>query len=299
MGTLEWAAASVGRGARVDSMMVLEGGGACAIHALDVLDVRGMRHPLVLKRFFRRSWVAREPDIALREARVLEALATAPLPTPELVAVDPDGSHCDHPALLMTRLPGRVELAPRDLDAWLRAIAEPLLVIHALPERFHGLVKRYATYQQLDALRVPGWSSESAAWQEIIRFVQRPAPLSADCLLHRDYHPTNILFAAERVTGVLDWTNASHGPPGVDLSHCRLNLVQLYGVEVAERFLAVHRVVSGETHLDAAWDAYCLVETLPEPSVYWGWLNLGVTGLTVERVRRRLDEYARLVASRL
>ena len=73
--TLAWVAECVGARARVDGWMLLEGGSACAIHGVDVLDARGVRQPLVLKRFFRRDWVAREPDLAAREARHLEWLA--------------------------------------------------------------------------------------------------------------------------------------------------------------------------------------------------------------------------------
>ena len=45
--------------------------------------------------------------------------------------------------------------------------------------------------------------------------------------------------------------------------------------------------------------AFTLVEALPSPSVYWGWVNLGVTNVTVERIRCRLDAYATLLASRV
>lgn len=280
--------------------MILEGGGACALHALDVFDARGRRHPLVLKRFFREDWLAREPDVAAREARILEALGPTSLPTPQLVGVDPDGSGCDHPAVLMTRLPGRVELAPPDLEAWLRGIAELLPRIHELPAAFRDLVQPFRVYQQLDALEVPTWSREPDAWQRIVDFAQAPLPAADDCFVHRDYHPTNILWLQGRVSGVLDWTNASHGPAGVDAGHCRLNLVQLFGVDVAERFLAIVLEIVGRRELpNPAWDIVSLVEMLPKPSVYWGWVNLGVTGLTVERVCERLDAYAALLASRI
>jgi len=76
--------------------------------------------------------------------------------------------------------------------------------------------------------------------------------------------------------------------------------VELYGVPVAERFLGLYRELSGARgELDPTWDLFSLVEVLPEPSVYWGWVNLGVPDLTVSRVRERLDEYATLLASRI
>jgi hypothetical protein len=42
-----------------------------------------------------------------------------------------------------------------------------------------------------------------------------------------------------------------------------------------------------------AWVAECV----GADGVYWGWLNLGVSGLSTQIVRARLDDYvARLVA---
>jgi hypothetical protein len=103
------------------------------------------------------------------------------------------------------------------------------------------------------------------------------------------------------VSAVLDWTNASCGPPGADAGHCRLNLVKLYGVEIAERFREIlHQTADGvEGGRDPTWDIFSLIEVLPNPSVYWGWVNLGVTNLTVQLVQSRLDTYAELLASRL
>ena len=37
-----------------------------------------------------------------------------------------------------------------------------------------------------------------------------------DPLVHLDYHPLNVMTDGERVTGVLDWTNARAGDPRAD-----------------------------------------------------------------------------------
>ena len=47
---------------------------------------------LVLRIHTNDEWLAREPDLAAREAAVLELLAPTAVPAPELVAVDPDGA---------------------------------------------------------------------------------------------------------------------------------------------------------------------------------------------------------------
>lgn len=156
-----WVCGAIGARARVDSWMVAVGGSACAIHAVDVVDAGGVRHPLVLKRFFREDWLAKEPDVAAREAHHLQLLETAELPlppVPRLVAVDPSGEACDVPAVLMTRLPGRAELLPEDTEAWLRSLAEPLASLHALPESVWAGLSPYRSYADVEHLEVPSWT---------------------------------------------------------------------------------------------------------------------------------------------
>lgn len=297
--TLAWAASEVGGGARVDSFMILEGGGACAIHAVDILDARGVRHPLVLKRFFRPEWLAREPDLAQREARILRALEAVDLPIPRVVGVDADGTACDCPAVLMTRLPGRVDLAPEDEDAWLRGLVEPLPYLHGADSAVRDAAPAYWTYNDVVDFDVPPWTREPAAWQRVLEVAARPPPPFTDRFLHRDYHPTNLLWTQGRVTGVLDWTSASHGPAAIDLCHCRANLVKLYGLPMADRFLAMHESLApGTADYDPYWDCVTLLEQLPEPGVYWGWRNLGINGLTEAIVRGRLDTWAVAAAAR-
>jgi hypothetical protein len=299
--TLAWAAACVGASARVDSWMILDGGSACAIHALDVVDAHGGRHPLVLKRFFRQDWVEREPDVAEREARHLDLLAGVDLPIPRLVGVDAYAGVCDLPSVLMTRLPGRAQLLPDDMDVWLRRLVEPLPVLHAIDGWRVASLAPHRSYVAIDRLTVPDWSSCKPTWARAIECVQGPAPEALDRFVHRDYHPTNVLFTQGRVSAVLDFTDASRGPAAADLAHCRLNLALLHGPAVAERFLEIHEEVApGSIELSPYWDLLDLVEVLPgPPSVYWGWRNLGVTQLSEEIVGQRADEYVSLLVAKL
>jgi aminoglycoside phosphotransferase len=38
------------------------------------------------------------------------------------------------------------------------------------------------------------------------------------CLLHLDYHPANVVFDGNQVSGIIDWTNARIGDPRADLA---------------------------------------------------------------------------------
>ena len=61
------------------------------------------------------DWAADDPDYTVdREVRVLGLLVATPVPAPLVVAADPDGSRCDVPAILLTRLTGH---PPRRADA--------------------------------------------------------------------------------------------------------------------------------------------------------------------------------------
>jgi hypothetical protein len=68
-------------------------------------------------------------------------------------------------------------------------------------------------------------------------------------MIHRDFHPENALWSRGRLTGIVDWTQASWGPPGLDLGHMRWNLVLDGGQPIADQFLARYQALTG-TSLD-------------------------------------------------
>lgn len=101
-------------GVRVLGQRALEGGTSAAMHRL-ALDGRDA---VVVRRFVL-DWITDEPWAPTNEATVLRLLATAPVPAPHLVAVDPDGAITGVPAVVMSALPGEVVWDPPDLDPWL------------------------------------------------------------------------------------------------------------------------------------------------------------------------------------
>jgi aminoglycoside phosphotransferase (APT) family kinase protein len=288
---LRWAAGSVGRGAQVVSVRRLRGGSSTAIHALDVDDRRGRRHRLVLRRFIRPNW--KHPRLPRREATVLGLLERAAYPAPRLIAIDADAQHCDQPALLMTRLPGRVDLAPNDMTSWLGQIAAALPPIHALP--LSHAVQPYRPDYDPKTLDVPSWSRQPEAWTAVLDLARSRRPAMKPRFIHRDYHPGNILWLRGKICGVIDWIKASIGPPGIDLGHCRVNLVYLYGRKVADQFLDAYLSLLGlrrEDH-DPYWDALTVCDSgfAMEPQPFPGWAGIGI-------IKDRLDAYAVAIAAR-
>ncbi|MEX2373544.1 MAG: phosphotransferase, partial [Dehalococcoidia bacterium] len=117
-------------GARVTSVRRLRGGTSAAMHLLG-LD-GGPERTVVLRRFVRADWLAEEPDLPEREARVLDALRGTGLPAPQCLAYDPGGEGCDVPAVLMSRVRGRIEVVPGDLHDYFAQLAAFLPALHAL-----------------------------------------------------------------------------------------------------------------------------------------------------------------------
>ncbi|MBT7099080.1 aminoglycoside phosphotransferase family protein [Candidatus Poribacteria bacterium] len=269
------------------------------MHELVVERRRGARERVVLRRYVRADWLAREPDLAPREARALRLASRAEVATPELIAVDADGSECDVPAVLMSRVPGRVRMEPRDLDGWLRQMAEVLPAIHAVDDAEVAELQRYQTWADLDELEAPRWTREPEAWAAVIALAQGRRPRVKARFIHRDYHPMNVVWSRGRLSGVVDWTNASVGPPGNDVAWCRQNLVASHGLKAAEQFRELYEAVAGEEQ-HPVWDALGVIEMLPGGGPQVAQLHdVGLTSLTRRTLRARFDSYAVSIARRV
>ena len=78
-------------------------------------------------------------------------------PAPALLAADPDGTAAGVLAVLMSRLPGRVNRRPSDTDRWLRRLAKVLPAIDATPLPAADVLPRFAPYPQA-SYQPPNWA---------------------------------------------------------------------------------------------------------------------------------------------
>ncbi|MDA1004377.1 MAG: aminoglycoside phosphotransferase family protein, partial [Chloroflexi bacterium] len=224
---------------------------------------------------------------------------------PELVAVDATAQRCDVPAVLMTRERGRVDLVPTDLDRWLKRLAAPLPTIHSLDPRSvrRARVPVYRPYYDVAHQSPPAWTRVPEAWRALIARAGGPSPASPAGFIHRDYHPGNVLWSRGRVTAVLDWVNASVGPPGVDVAHCRSNLAVLFGREAAERFRTHYEALPGALRHDPYLDAVSVLDSDLASKVVDeapdAWDEQRRQDLTQALGRTRLDAYVEAIADRL
>ena len=294
--TARWVERAVAPGASIEEVAPLAGATSSAVHRLEVASSSG-RLRLVLRYELIPAWLAEEPDALAREAANLRLLAASDLPTSELIAVDADGSESGSPALLMTWLPGQVELRSDDFDGWLAELAAQVPRIHAVAAGDHPW--RHKPYGVPDPVP-PEWSNQPGLWAAAIEIAARPPPAFEPRFIHRDYHPCNVLFEGGRVSGIVDWTLGCVGPGGVDLSHCRGNLHLMYGIEVADRFLDLYQAAAGaESAYHPYWDVLQLVENLPNPpKVYPPWAGFGLDGLDAELMLERREAYLASVLAR-
>ena len=250
-----WIERTLGRDARVVICRRLTGGLTSHVHQVTI-SRRGRRASYVLRWWGERATYA--PRAVADETAILTALAASDVPVPRLIAATTDVAH-GGPAVLMTRVPGRVYLMPRDCEHWLAQMAHMLARIHALAVA----APPFEPWLDTGALAPPADATRPEIWRAAIALVREPAPAVPACFIHRDYQHFNLLWTRERLTGVVDWAGACTGPPALDVGHCRLNLALLFSVEVAERFRDTYEAAAGRT-VHPWWDVHALLSYGPE-----------------------------------
>ena len=272
-------------GGKVVAWRRMTGGISSVVHQLTI-DHGGYREVLVLRRYEPgvRAVVDTETAAMVRhEAAVLSAVHDAGLPAPELVAADADGRESDgHPAILMTRLPGRLDIAPAGPEGWLRQIAAAAARIHdvqvdagpfepridAAAFTTNGWSQRTRSLVPVSAGTpvIPASATRPAVWDAAFGILRQQAPEPATYFIHRDFQHFNLLWQRGRLTGVVDWAGSCTGPADFDAGHCRLNLAVLFGADWAERLRLAYEAEAGRA-VDPWWDLYALTAYSDE----WRW----------------------------
>ena len=285
--TRDWVARAVGLGARVVGGRRLTGGITSSMHRLAVETHTGTRIQVILRRWTSAEWVANSaaPLLVERESQVLRGLESTDIPAPRVLAADPTGEATGVPALLMSRVPGRVDLTPSDRGAWLRQMAAMATRIHATDVDSEP---REWTPREVP---VPDWTSNPAAWKAAADLIRGPVPVYEAHLAHGDYQHFNFLWQRGRLTGVVDWVNACRGPADLDVGHCRLNLAVLNSPELAADFLDAYEADAGR-RVDPYWDIRCAIA--PAFSDWAAFIPIQVDGrapFDAAGMHRRIDDH--------
>lgn len=252
----------------------------------------------VLRVLSNQEWLAQEPDLAVHEAAALQEAQRAGLKAPRLAAYSTEDVGFGAPVVLMTFLEGNVIVTPSDLKSWLEGLVGELACIHR--HRAATFAWTFRSWVNLAALAPPVLTTIPHVWERAIERVSGPAPSTPSVFIHRDYHPTNVLWQGGVVSGVVDWINACQGPAGVDVAHCRTNLALMFGTDAADQFLGSYRQVADRFEYDPYWDLDSVLDMcLPQPTFYAPWEELGLGILPAEELNRRVDAYLASVVRRL
>jgi aminoglycoside phosphotransferase (APT) family kinase protein len=229
---------------------------------------------LVLRWYGGGTFLEAEPDAIAREVAALTVLATSSVPAPRLVAWSEDP-----PAVVTTMVPGETRTDLHDPVA-LRAVLDE---IHALGPG--GLSAwTYRGYHEGVDLRRPAWWHDADLWDRMVQRTTDTRPTAAGVVIHRDFHPDNVLWTGTVITGVVDWVNACLGPAAFDTSHYRVNLAQLHGPEATDVLLPG----------DPAWDieaALGYLDWWDGPAGIDAWAGYW-PHLSAETARSHLEEFA-------
>lgn len=271
----------------------LRGGITSSVHRLTVRTRGGKQTSVVLRR-----WTDADPrervEAVRREARVLQLLERTDIPAPRLLAVS-EGDETDGvAAVLMSRVPGRMDLTPSDPDAWLRQMAATLTRIQALNWDFPAYEPR--PRPKPDA--VPAWVERPSVWRDALTVVQSPPPKTTPCFTHGDFQHFNVLWSRGRLSGVVDWVDPVVSSPDVDVAHCRLNLTILYGPELAERFRHAYEAEAGR-RVEPWWDLQRLTGYGPDWQQFIPLQVAGRAPVDIAGMTRRVEQSMESALSRL
>jgi aminoglycoside phosphotransferase (APT) family kinase protein len=245
------------------------------------------------------AWLADEPDLAAHEAAALEEAQRAGLRAPSVIAHASGEVGFGAPVVLMSFMEGKIELQPVDFEGWLEGLAIELATIHQ-----HAATTfqwRYASWVEREKLAIPTWSRSPHLWERAIELVCGAEPDARQVFIHRDYHPTNILWSQNTVSGVVDWINACRGPAGVDVAHCRTNLAFMFGPSAADEFLKLYSEHAEGFEYNPYWDVDDLLDDkcLPEPGFYPPWKDFGLDEIAPEVLKQRVDAYLESIITKL
>ena len=90
----------------------------------------------------------------------------------------------------------------------------------------------------------PTWWRDARLWEAMVWRTRHARPTAPSVPIHRDFHPDNLLWSGNALTGIVDWGNACLGPAAFDVCHYRVNLAQLHGPEATDAHMPG----------DPAWD---------------------------------------------
>ena len=271
----------------VGDARALAGGQTCSTHEVELTSSNGRRTVVV-----RRHGHGSSVRLARREYHHLERLWADGLPVAEPLLIDEDELF-GVPTVVMSRLPGRPDLAPDDPNDWARQMGETLARIHAVSPSSLGEPALDLVDGRLPDVWLPPIATHplgQRAWDQLRR---DPPAVTPPVVIHGDFQSTNVLWTGGRLSGLLDWTMLCQGPAGIDVGEARFETLLLLGPDAADRLLHAYEAELGTTVADIdAWDLRAaLVLGIVVPLSSWAarYREMGRSDLTLSVLQGRRD----------
>jgi len=274
----------------------MRGGVSSSVHLIQLTDAAGDRQAVVVRRYGE-YWLRTDPAAGAREFKLLEVLARTAFPSPRPLMLDEHGGPFGAPTVVMTRLPGRPLLAPRNLSSFLKQMAHTLAKLHRmpthelafLPEQRDMVTRALGRRPETDdQLQLAVHAAAVAEWSAILS-----QPETRRTLVHGDYWPGNLLWVRGRLTGVVDWEQPRLGDPAKDVATARGDLWVLFGRAAADEFCFEYQRAAGVKVDLAFWDLLISTWAVREMAEWAvGYRILGRPDLTADVAVGRIRAFA-------
>jgi aminoglycoside phosphotransferase (APT) family kinase protein len=170
---------------------------------------------------------------------------------PEPIAADLESAWFGRPAVVMSRLPGRPDVTPKDADSWVAALAQALTQLHETV--LDGTAAALTPSPPIETWHPPAGEHDPLTAAAVRAVTARLSLLSSERVFtHGDFHPGNVLWHRGRISGVVDWSAAGLGARWSELAYCRADVCLLFGPDVADRLADAYADIVGHTSDDLA-----------------------------------------------
>jgi aminoglycoside phosphotransferase (APT) family kinase protein len=292
-------------GSRLRRAWPLAGGISAGMTALEIEAPDGRLRQVIVRRPGAAT-LARRPQAAAEEFRLLQMTRRLGLATPEVYLLDESGEILAGPYLVMEYVEGRMAFAPANPADYVAQMAGELARIHGVAcagEALAFLAKGGAGIGGR-----PARVDESLAEERIrdaLEGVWPLAPRNEAVLLHGDYWPGNVLWRDGRLVAVIDWEDACCGDPLMDLAIARLDIGWIFGLEAMQTFTGRYQSLMAidYSHLPYwdLWAALRLVRLMAGDVKGWAafFEPFGRGDITEETIRRDYGVFVRRAFEKL
>jgi aminoglycoside phosphotransferase (APT) family kinase protein len=251
----------------------LRGGISAQVTAFEIAHANGQTQKLIARQHGAAD-LARNPNIAADEFRLLRLLHAAGLPVAAPEYLDQSGEIFATAVVVVAYIEGGpLLLGLGDAPALVPQLAAQLARIHRvdcslddlsfLPTQNDLWAAKFATRSvQLDN------SLDEERIRDTLENAWPLAQINPSCLLHGDYWPGNVLWRDGRIVGVIDWEDAATGDPLADLANSRLEVLWAFGSDAMDSFTQEymrHYAVAAPLDLTNLpyWDLCAALRLLP------------------------------------